>query len=63
MQADYPGAKSHFVESSWFTVGKDASHAVFIQYSKRLSGWNCRPIVIQVGSGKSYDEALDRALT
>lgn len=63
MMTDYPGAVAYNIQSSWFTYGKEASHAVIIGYTKDLSpAWDCRPYIVTIGYGTSYEAALAAAV-
>ena len=62
MMMEHPGERSYVVDSSWFSWGKTASHAVIIDYTKTLQAWNCRPYIITKGYGTSYESALANAL-
>lgn len=62
MMSDYPGAREYDIQSSYFEYGPSASDAVIIDYRQQLLAWDCRPFIITIGWGTSYDEALQEAL-
>lgn len=61
MMTEHPGEREYNVLDSSFSY-PTASHAVAIRYTSNVSPWNCRPKVVAIGLGKTYDEALARAL-
>lgn len=62
LMADYPGARSYNIQSSWFTYGPNARHAVLISYVHDLAPWDCRAHVVTIGYGTSYEDALAAAV-
>ncbi len=63
MRAKYYGDKYTYTVESSADYNVNYRYAVIIEYKKKITGWDCYSVMVTIGYGNSYDEALTHALS